>query len=316
MNGGDEQPDAIGDLEPVAPAPSWPPVDTDRAEALPATEPTAALPPEQTNGSGPVGTGPREPSRWLRIAAIALVAGVLGFAATAVVLSATDNSSGGNRASSGTTPPQTPTTPPQPNEPDAAVLGRMNVQQSDVPPDDAVVLRKNGSDAVGTATLDLCNGRYPSEKLRTARRQVAVADSAGNGVLRTVAVLYKNPAAAAQAFTELQSVVAHCPKQPVTSPVGEPTVTTVFGAAPDRTWPAPPAGVQRQAYDLTTTDISGQSTRSTAVYLRKGRALLGIYFMTSGDPGVTVNGKNTIPDIVKVFEARVAALPDAVTNHS
>ncbi|HWS45217.1 MAG TPA: hypothetical protein VN636_05090, partial [Acidimicrobiia bacterium] len=176
-----------------------------------------------------------------------------------------------------------------------------------------VVLQPHGTDAAGTATLDLCNGTYPSEKLRTARRQVIVADAQGNGVLSTEAVLYRSPAATAQAFTELRNVTAHCPSKPVASPVGEPTVQTKFFAAPDTTWPQT-AGVERLAFDLDTVDASGQHFRSAAVYLRRGRVLLGIYFSPANGTATTVQHKTSTADIVGIFAARMADLPAHAIN--
>ncbi len=75
------------------------------------------------------------------------------------------------------TPPSStsPSTTPRPADPDEAFLGGLLVQQKDVPVADIVQLLDQGTD-LGVATLDLCNGTFPSEALRTARRQVAVTD--------------------------------------------------------------------------------------------------------------------------------------------
>ena len=198
-----------------------------------------------------------------------------------------------------------------PTDRDAGVLGDLIIQQSDVPADDVVVLVNNGTDTVNTATLDLCNGRYPSETLRTARLQVVVDGPETTTGMSTEAVLYRSPTGSAQAFGELRAVTAACPPRPVVSPVGEPTLTTRFNAPPDKGWPNTPS-VQRLAYDLTTTE-QGQSTRTIAVYLRRGRALMGIYFPSTGVQ-TAVDGKTTISDIVQIFARRVAALPPTVVN--
>ena len=78
------------------------------------------------------------------------------------------------------------------------------------------------------------------------------------------------------------------------SPVGEPTVTTEFAAAPDRAWSRTP-NVERLAYDLTTTSDTGDTRRAIVVYLRRGRVLMGVYF--------------TQPD-----ELQIAALPANVVE--
>ena len=66
--------------------------------------------------------------------------------------------------------------------------------------------------------------------------------------------------------------------------------------------------------DLTTTDESGQTTHSIAVYLQRGRALLGVYFSQADGAQAAVAGQTTIPGIVGVFAARLAALPVSVVG--
>jgi hypothetical protein len=183
-----------------------------------------------------------------------------------------------------------------------------------VPSTLSVVLIPGGDQVQGETTLDLCNGTFPSEALRTARRQVAAVDAQGVAVLSTEAVLYRDPAASAQAFAELRSVAAHCPSTPVTSPVGEPTVTTHFNAAPDASWPQTP-GVERVAYDFNTTDqAGGQALHSVAVYLRHGRALLAVYFSRPDAAQPAISGQTTLGGIVNVFAERLAQLPSSVTG--
>lgn len=124
------------------------------------------------------------------------------------------------------------------------------------------------------------------------------------------AVLYDNPAATVQAFAELQKVASSCPSTPVTSPTDGSTSTTRFGPAPDRSWPTV-AGVQRVAYTITTTDTSGKSSSSTVIYLRRGKALLGLYLYKpdAGGPSASVQGKTAAADITAIFEQRLASLP-------
>jgi hypothetical protein len=189
------------------------------------------------------------------------------------------------------------------------------VRQEDVRSSDSVGLLRGG-DQVGTEpTLDLCNGTFPSEALRSARLQDAVADALDNTVLSTEAVLYQNAKASAQAFGELRNTAAHCPPTPVQSPYGGPSLQTAFNPPPDSAWPQT-SGVERVAYDLVTTDEGGQTQHSIAVYLRRGRVLLGVYFPQA--PGVqpVVDAKTSIPDIVSVFASRLANLPENVVNRS
>ena len=176
-------------------------------------------------------------------------------------------------------------------------------------------LLQGGERVVGETTLDLCNGTFSSEALRSARLQVAEADAESNAILSTEAVLYESPSGTAQAFTELQKASAHCPTTPVQSPVGEPTVQTTFNAPPDRSWPQV-ATVQRVAYDFVTTDVQGQTQHTVAAFLRRGRVLLGLYFPQPDGAQAPIDGKTSIPDIVAVFASRLAKLPDAVVNRA
>ena len=188
-----------------------------------------------------------------------------------------------------------------------AALSRIALTQQDVGSTVNVQTISQGR-SLGQPTLDLCNGTYPSESLRTSRLQVAASDSQGSTLLSTEAVLYRNAAATQQAFSELAAAASNCPSSPVQSPVGEPTVITKFNAAPDGSWPQV-QGVQRQAYDFVTTDGSGQTTHSVAVYMRRGRVLLGAYFSQPDAPQTSVAGQSTIATIQNVLAARIAQLP-------
>jgi hypothetical protein len=235
---------------------------------------------------------PRRGALAALVAALIVVSLVVGFGTATVVLNARDSN-----------PKSTVTT-----SPDDSVLGRLILQQSDVPAGYTVALLLHGAD-LSVATLDLCNGHFPSESQRVARRQVALDDGEGSVHMSTEAILYGAPTSGVQAFKELQSVVAHCPSTPVASPVGEPTATTAFRTAPDRTWTRTPT-VDRLAYDFVTTDATtGAASHSMAIYLRRGRALIGLYFSQPDDPQVAVAGRTTIPGIVALFEARLANVP-------
>src|SRR5205085_971330 len=153
-----------------------------------------------------------------------------------------------------------------------------------------------------------CNGTYPSEDLREARLQDVVVDAQGLVTLSTEAVLYRDPAGADQALAELRSVTAACPTEAVPDPVTGAKVTTHLNPPPDGDWPQTDT-VTRLAFDLTSTDANGQTTHSIAVYLQRGRVLLGVYFPQPDGPQAPVAGQTTIPAIVGVFAGRVAALP-------
>jgi hypothetical protein len=258
------------------------------------------------------------------LAVILAIVGVLvGFVVTAAIVSDDNKTASPPPPAAAPTPTlpvlpgAAPTTVPSrgntaANDPHANVLDQLVVQQSDVPEIDTVDTVPNGN-TLDDATLDLCNGTFPSEAGRTARRQVEVFDSLGNAPFSTEAVLYGHAATGAQAFSELQRVVKDCPSTPVVSPIGEPTAVTLFGPNPDNGWDHT-TGVERLAYDVTTTRDSGDSTHAVVVYLRRGRALMGLYFNQPDGTQVAVNGETTIQDIVRVFEQRMAAVPSTVVN--
>ncbi len=205
-------------------------------------------------------------------------------------------------------------TPPGTTDPSASALDSLVLQQADV--DSTVLVQPNsdsGQFSAGAPTLDLCNAAFPSEALRTARVQVTAFNGTPTALLSTEAVLYRNAAGTQQAFEELKSAAANCPTTPVPSPVGEATVATQFNAAPDVSWAATPT-VTRQAYDFTFTDGLSSPHHRLAVYLRRGRALMGVYFSEPDTPQITVAGQNTIEKIAGVFAARMAALPDSIVN--
>lgn len=254
---------------------------------------------EQITERPPPSPPPRRHHAGMLWTAGVVIFALLFFAGFAVTRWVIDPNSTSSPRSSATT------TPLQPTDPNASLLPSLAVRQSDIGSNLSVQLLPHGNLVRGQPTLDLCNGRYPSEAHRTARFQDAVVDQQGNEVLSTEAVLYSNPAFTVQAFNELRAVAARCPSSPVPSPVGEPTVTTHFNAAPDATWPQTP-GVERLAFSFTTVDQSGRSTPGLAVYLRRGRALVGVYFAQSALPQQpSVGDQTTVQGIAGVFAGRL-----------
>jgi hypothetical protein len=203
-----------------------------------------------------------------------------------------------------------PTTPRNPTNQELANAG---LRQSDLGDDVGLVLIPGGNSPAGGPTLDLCNGTFPSESERRARIQVAAIDTRGSVALSTEAVQYTDAAATEQAFRELQSVADQCPDTPVEGPDGDGPATTTFRATPDRSWPHVD-GVERLAYDFDTTNASGDEQRSIAVYLRRGRVLMGLYFPRPDAPQTAVAGQSTVQGIVEKFEERMAGLPDSLVE--
>jgi len=307
----------------------------ERPPVAPPTTRSAVAPPPPTWGFGAHAPAPTtvfapwemlEPGAAQRrrltsrqINALALAVGlVLGF----VVVEKAVASHGHKRAAADVPRPGAPLVPAVPaspspassapvsTDPSAPLLQGLVVRQQDVPTDNRVQLLDGGNQVSGQTTLDLCNGRFPSEALRSARLQVVEYDGGGAGVLSTEAVLYRHGADAAQAMREVRSVASACPPHPVVSPVGEPTVTTRFQPAPDRGWPSV-GGVERLAFAFTTTDSLGLTETHVAVYLHRGRVLEGVYFPSPAGAQPPVDGQTTIASIVNLFAKRIAALPAA-----
>lgn len=274
--------------------------------------PQSTSPPAPASGED----RPRQrPVKWIAAIVVGLLVGLFGVFLSD--LASSDRPSPSPLATDGTpgttpSPSPSPTAPTGNNDPSTAALTSLVVKPEDVPSTVRVRLFPGGV-GLSQPTLDLCNGRYPSESLRTARLQDAVVDAQGRVLLSTEAVLYGDSRGTTQAFSELQSVVAACPPAPVESPVGQPTAITTFHASPDSAWPQTPT-VTRQAYDLTSEDASGEQRRTIAVYLQRGRALLAVYFSQHEDPQVEVQGQTTIEGIVGVFAGRLAALPTSVVG--
>jgi hypothetical protein len=253
---------------------------------------------------------------WAVVVLVLVLIGGIGYVIGDVT--APGSSSNSSRASSSpTTAVPTPTTSPSnpnsPGAPTSRALAGIGLQQSDLPSSLSLDLLPAGNQVSGEPTLDLCNGNFPSESLRQSRLQVAAVDAQGNAPISTEAVAYTDAAATSQAFSELQQVTKNCPATPVQSQVGDPTVATKFNPAPDRSWPTV-AGVDRLAYDFTTTDTQGQTQHSVAVYLRRGRVLLGLYFSQPDAAQTALNGQTTIPGIVNVFENRLAQAPTSLVG--
>jgi len=235
--------------------------------------------------------------RVLRIAAAVTVAVVM-------VAAARDLSRGSSRPSLGEASPDltpSPTAPSQSRDPSAALLADLIVTDADVGPS-LTVAGMQGGNGLSQPTLDLCDGTYASEGMRTARLQVLAVDGQGKVALSTEAVLYSSGAGTTTAFKELSETAAGCKD-----------VTTRFGPAPDADWPQVPS-IERLAFAFDTIEAGGETTHSVAVYLRRGRALLGVYFSYADAPTAVVEGKTDLGEIVNVFANRLAKLPVAAIS--
>ena len=195
-------------------------------------------------------------------------------------------------------------------------LPQISVMPADVTSNFAVGLYPDGDKLVGdgTQTLDLCDGNFPSEALRVARRQTAVVNGSQQLVFSTEAVAYRNAAATAQVFSELRDAQKNCPSGyvPPKSGTGDPLMT-IFNPAPDTSWAPPPPGINRLAFDYFSANQAGQAARTAAVFLTRGRILLGVYMFLGADQSApTIGGQDTVEGIVGVFADRLSKLPASI----
>ena len=183
------------------------------------------------------------------------------------------------------------------------------MRQADVGPTRTVLLIPTATRST-QPTLDLCNGTYPSERLRTARLQVVDVDSA------TAARDAQHRGGALPQSGRFRAGVRGVAqgRRIVSARAGDESGRRgnrrdgVQGAA-RRTWPQTPT-VERQAYSMVSTTRPATSPGpSIAVYLRRGRALLGLYFTQPSGSQPAVAGQRTIEGIVGVFAARWPSCP-------
>lgn len=269
----------------------------------------------------PMAQPPAAMSPWGRTTWLAVSAGVIaGFAAGFAVAdsradqrpTATASSAASAAAPAATAPPSRPAPvpsrapfvetdepplqppsplPPEPRDRDAELLDRLGLLPTDVAPSVRVQLIQRGDRVSGETTLDLCDAFYPSEEDRTARRQLAAIDEQGL-VMMTEAVLYKSAAALEAAFGELESAAASC--------------NAKKGSARD--WPAV-QDVHTLAFDVPNTGTDVVNEGHTAVYMRRGRVLLAVYFRKPGVTRTPVVGHDTEKDVVAAYRQRLLDLP-------
>jgi hypothetical protein len=193
---------------------------------------------------------------------------------------------------------------------DQSLLSQVGVGPDDLGPGYTARLIDQG-DQLSQATLDLCSLPFASERLRQARRQVAVSDSTGDAVLSTEAVLYRNQAGAAEAVAEARGAASRCPSGVVTSPDRtEPPLRWRIHADGDLGG-ARPASVDRVGLSVQTSEAGEPFDDEVVVFLRRGRLLLGLYFLAPDGPQVQVDGGSSIASTVATFEDRLAAVPAA-----
>jgi hypothetical protein len=185
---------------------------------------------------------------------------------------------------------------PMPADRDQDLLTMVGVRAGDLGPGYTAHLIDQG-DQLSQPTLDLCSRHFASEARRQARHQVAVSDSTGDPLMSTEAVLYRDQAGAAEAMAEIRGAASRCPKQW--------QVHGQSGLGPMT------AGMDRVGLSVTATLAGQPMDPAVLVFLRRGRLLLGLYFLEADGPQAQIDGTDSIPGTVAVFQQRVAAVPAA-----
>ncbi len=199
------------------------------------------------------------------------------------------------------------TGPPVSPSQDQQILASVGLGSSDVGLGYSAQLIEGG-DQLTDPTLDFCGLHFASEARREARRQVAAVDSSGDQELDTESVLYRDQASAAEAMGEVRGVSSRCPSTPVEGPQpGDPQVVWHVAPWPQSGWSLDP-GIDRVALDVTISVPGEPGADQLAVFLRRGRLVMGVYLAAEG-PDVPVDGQETVAGMLAVFERRMAALP-------
>jgi hypothetical protein len=195
---------------------------------------------------------------------------------------------------------------------DQQLLAAVGLQPSDVQPSAQIVPYRSGTQVRGQVSLDLCGAAFPSEALRTGRRQVGINLQQAQ-VLSVETILYRNDAAAKQAMTELARARKTCPKGYAPPRVaGEPPIKNHFNHVPSQYRAAVP-GVQRAAFDITESTANGDSGEVLSIYQRRGRIIVGLY---SGDPSAdTAVATNIggVPGLANTLAQRLQATQTPAT---
>lgn len=193
---------------------------------------------------------------------------------------------------------------------DAELLAAVSLTEHDVAQGAVFQPYEGGDEVFGETSLDLCFADFPSEDLRSGRKQVGIGDEAGAAWVSSEAILYPTPEDAEQAMAELARAREQCPSEPVEPPQPDrEALTWEFLPAPDTAWPQE-SGITRQAYEFEVTDPAGETWTSTATYLQRDRMILALYATPPDSPAAALRNAPDQARFVEVMANRLAALPE------
>ena len=145
-------------------------------------------------------------------------------------------------------------------------------------------LLTDGDRFLGQVTLDLCNATFPSEGLRTGRRQETYTRTAPELWVSNEVVTYV-PGGAAQALGEVNTVARQCAGKPVTRQYSTDAVTTTItpltvpGLLPGS------VAVEINVLDKRGATVTHQET-VFAVYQSSGTTLSAVYVHAIGPTAI------------------------------
>jgi hypothetical protein len=142
-----------------------------------------------------------------------------------------------------------------------------------------------GGQTLQRPTLDECNLRFPSEKLRTARDRVTFQRGQADPTIVNEVVTYK-PGGAAEALRDARAARARCPKGPVTS--GGASVATTISVLHLK-GALLPGFVALEIHVTGKVNGKAASLDGTALYQARGNVLSGVYAYAGDSPAQRIS---------------------------
>lgn len=196
---------------------------------------------------------------------------------------------------------------------DPMLLESIGLQQSDVGSALQIATIPDGDSLLG-ATMDFCDGRYPSEDLRVARLQRATYDQNGGFVgISTEVVVYANAAAAKQALAEVIKVRKSCPVGKEITARDGARLTHYFHSAPGPT-ATPLVDAESRLIVHTTMLVNDEPRRAFLVYQVYGRVLAALYVSEEGKIPFEQTSLDTFYDLAGDIADRLRAAPKSLLN--
>jgi hypothetical protein len=194
-----------------------------------------------------------------------------------------------------------------PADPDQQRLATVGLIAGDVGDGATVALATDGT-SLAQKSLNYCQGTFPSEATREARRRVEVLDAAGarTGV-STEAVLYRTVADAGAALDELRAAAAACPSPRTITFSGHDLVLTAMDSGDVQT-----AGLVDPAHRVIVSTLlrdttAGATYQVRGVYQVRGRVLV-VTVLSSAGPDITTFELETLHSLCRSVAERLARL--------